>query len=282
MSIRFPTLALAVAYTSYKANEDVWVGGGSALGDEVSGYYVFRLGADTPAGPGVIVVPNGRLERTSDPNAQFEALAAKTAEQLRPDLNDLEAKIGTMELTLSNALSNLPAQVAEHLKTGDPLSIAGQVSAVGGASAADIGTEVAAKVLDVNGLLPAKLSPDVVSAIGSAVNDAIRDGGPLPAPDPIRPEHPPGTPVGFPVSLTLTDGTERVIVVDGVALPRTLFIYRTGSDAITIRYRGAAGDPWVNFQTFTADSQVAIRDPIQALSVQRTAGSGTTSRVTLR
>lgn len=149
MSVRFPTLALAAAHTSYRANEDVWIGGGATLGDEVSGYYVFRRGANTPAGPGVIVVPNGRLERTSDPNAQFDALAVRTAERLRPDLNDLEARIGTMELTLSNALINLPAQVAEHLKTGDPLSIAGEVSAVGGASAADIGTEVAAKV---NGL----------------------------------------------------------------------------------------------------------------------------------
>lgn len=188
MSVRFPTLALAVAYTGYKANEDVWVGGDTQLGDHAAGYYVFRRGADTPAGPGVIVVPNGRLERTSDPNAQYDALAVRTAERLRPDLDDLDARIEAMETALSNAINNLPAQVAEHLKTGDPLSIAGEVSAVGGASAADIGTEVAAKVLDVDGLLPAKLSPDVVNAIGSAVNEALRDGGALPVAGGVTPQ----------------------------------------------------------------------------------------------
>lgn len=180
MSIRFATLAKAVAHSTYKPNEDVWIGGGATLGDEVSGYYVFRRDADTPAGPGVIVVPNGRLERTSDPNAQFDALAVRTAERLRPDLDDLDTRIGAMELTLSNALINLPAQVAEHLKSGDPLSIAGEVTATGAATAAEINSTLKGSPQPIEGQVA--LLADVVDAIGSAVNAAIRGGGALPEP----------------------------------------------------------------------------------------------------
>lgn len=137
MSIRFATLAKAVAHSTYKPNEDVWIGGDAELGDWASGYYVFNRGSTADPGPNVIAVPNGRLERTSDTGAQLDALAEKTAEQIRPDLAEIDQRLLTLEeglgtiATAINAMAtNLPGAIATQLTNDNgevPVSLPPQV-----------------------------------------------------------------------------------------------------------------------------------------------------------
>lgn len=81
-----------------------------------------------------------------------------------------------------------------------------------------------------------------------------------------------------PVTTTLVDGTEVVVVLQGVALPRSLGIRRASGDTITVKWRLSATDDWQTFGAYTADTQITLSSPVQAISVQRTSGTGTTSK----
>lgn len=84
---------------------------------------------------------------------------------------------------------------------------------------------------------------------------------------------------GASVSVTLADGVERIIPVDAAGLPKSITGYRASGDTITIKSRPDVSSTWVTIGAYTADFQLAVRDPVQAISIQRTAGSGTTSKV---
>lgn len=87
-----------------------------------------------------------------------------------------------------------------------------------------------------------------------------------------------------PLTTTLADGTEVVIVLQGVALPRKVSLEIDGDAEITIKHRYATDGQWWTEGVFTAlnddqDLQLTISDPIQAVSIQRTDGTNATSKV---
>jgi hypothetical protein len=116
-------------------------------------------------------------------------------------LREGQADLVEQQQALASAMVALPALIAAQMKSGDPLSIAGEVTA------AEINSTLKGSPQPIEGQVA--LPSDVVNAIGSAVNAAIRGGGALPVPAGPRPQFPPGTPVDFPVSVTLADATER-------------------------------------------------------------------------
>ncbi len=126
------------------------------------------------------------------------------------------------------------------------------------------------------------LPSDVVNAIGSAVNAAIRGGGALPVPAGPRPQLPPGTLVDFPVSVTLADATEREVVLFGTSVPRSITTTPGAGNTVRIRVRAEAGGDPIQPPEFTAitdtspyDSRLASLDaPIYSILVARAVGAG--------
>lgn len=131
------------------------------------------------------------------------------------------------------------------------------------------------------------LPSDVVSAIGSAVNAAIRGGGALPVPAGPRPQFPPGTAVDFPISVTLADATEREIVLFGTSVPRSVATTPGAGNTVRIRVRANSGGDPIQPPEFAAitdtspyDSRLASLDaPIYSILVTRTAGAGAAKAV---
>ena len=126
------------------------------------------------------------------------------------------------------------------------------------------------------------LPSDVVNAIGSAVNAAIRGGGALPVPAGPRPQLPPGTPVDFPVSVTLADATEREIVLFCTSAPRMVATTPGSGNTVRVRVRYEAGgdpDQPPEFAAITDASPYEVRRasldaPVYSVLVARTAGAG--------
>ena len=126
------------------------------------------------------------------------------------------------------------------------------------------------------------LPSDVVNAIGSAVNAAIRGGGALPVPAGPRPQLPPGTPVDFPVSVTLADATEREVVLFGTSVPRMVATTPGSGNTVRVRVRYEAGgdpDQPPEFAAITDASPYEVRRasldaPVYSVLVARTAGAG--------
>ena len=119
-------------------------------------------------------------------------------------------------------------------------------------------------------------------AIGSAVNAAIRGGGALPVPAGPRPQLPPGTPVDFPVSVTLADATEREVVLFGTSVPRMVATTPGSGNTVRVRVRYEAGgdpDQPPEFAAITDASPYEVRRasldaPVYSVLVARTAGAG--------
>ena len=126
------------------------------------------------------------------------------------------------------------------------------------------------------------LPSNVVNAIGSAVNAAIRGGGALPVPAGPRPQFPPGTPVDFPVSVTLADATEREIVLFGTSVPRMVATTPGSGNTVRVRVRYESGgdpDQPPEFAAITDASPYEVRRasldaPVYSVLVARTAGAG--------
>lgn len=92
---------------------------------------------------------------------------------------------------------------------------------------------------------------------------------------------PGGATSSLPLTITLNDGTERIVGMQGVALPRSISWAVAAGDTVTIRYRFSETGVWYTLGAYTANGHDALTNPINAVSLQRTAGSGTTSTVTL-
>lgn len=118
MTQLFQSAAEAMAFVGYKSGEDVWINSGSELGSGGAGRFVFRVGS----GPG-LVTTEGRLVRVTSTLDQYAALSNRIRSDLKSEFDDIDARIEAMELTLSNALANLPAAVSSSLKGGAPLPV---------------------------------------------------------------------------------------------------------------------------------------------------------------
>mgnify|MGYP003480015543 CR=1 FL=1 len=93
----------------------------------------------------------------------------------------------------------------------------------------------------------------------------------------------------LPQTLTLTDGTEQEMVLQGVALPRTIAILPVSGDTVRVRFRYESGGDWLQPSETLAitnstsdDGKVHSLDlPVYSMGVTRTGGSGTTSKVVI-
>ncbi len=93
-----------------------------------------------------------------------------------------------------------------------------------------------------------------------------------------------GDPVNLdeePLVVTLNDGTERVILLSGLPVPRTLSVRPGSGDSVTVKFRAHGTDDWTLFGVYTGSTDIVIEAPVCQVSLQRTAGSGN-SRVFLQ
>jgi hypothetical protein len=85
--------------------------------------------------------------------------------------------------------------------------------------------------------------------------------------------------------VTLANGTEVEVVLNGVAVPRSVAVDVASGDTIRIRHRYAEGGTWFQnseLLALTADAEETLVAPVYSIGITRTAGSGTTSTVVIR
>ncbi len=177
-------------------------------------------------------------------------------------------------------------------------ALAGIVSpAVGGGGGGGGGVDPGAVGLAVNDALKGSPQPiegqvalpsDVVNAIGSAVNAAIRGGGALPVPAAPRPKFPPGTLVDFPIAITIATGTPYVVGLAGVTDSPSLAVNPVGDAAINVEVQYASGGAWfpgvdgpITASSTTDDKQHPGLPRCYAIRFTRATGTNGTSTVVL-
>lgn len=100
-------------------------------------------------------------------------------------------------------------------------------------------------------------------------------------------QHPSGTTLPLPLSVTLDSGTAREIILPAdLPLPRMLSIDQRGDAEITVQYDFAAGQKlWTETVATSLDAdrdlQLVLDSRPRRIVIQRTAGTDTTSVVTL-
>ncbi len=87
-----------------------------------------------------------------------------------------------------------------------------------------------------------------------------------------------------PITTTLADGDEVVVVLQGVSLPRSIAISPVSGDTVRIRQKYSSSGAWFDHGTFTSasavtDLQQRLIGPVYAIGITRTIGAGTTSVV---
>lgn len=86
------------------------------------------------------------------------------------------------------------------------------------------------------------------------------------------------------LAITLDDDDEVVVVMEGVTLPRSVFIQPFTGDTIQLRFKYSASGLWAVQGTYTDASTVAqlnisLISPVYAIGVQRIVGTSISSVV---
>lgn len=86
----------------------------------------------------------------------------------------------------------------------------------------------------------------------------------------------------LPLTITLVDGTEQVVELQSVALPRSVSIQPHPGDSVELSYRYSAGGVWFSQGVFTSADTVddlnrQITAPLHSIKVQRTLGTSVLS-----
>ena len=128
-------------------------------------------------------------------------------------------------------------------------------------------------------------------AVGLAVNAAIRNGGALPVDTTqsiARPEYPPGTPIDFPIAITIATGTPYVVGLAGVTASPSLAVNPVGDAAINIEVQYASGGAWfpgvdgpITASSTADDKQHPGLPRCYAIRFTRSTGTNATSTVVL-
>lgn len=92
-----------------------------------------------------------------------------------------------------------------------------------------------------------------------------------------------------PLTVTLADGTEVELVLQGVALPRSIAVSPVSGDTVRLRFRYTSGGAWfqptetlaITNSTSDTGKQHSLDRPVYSMGITRTAGSGTTSVVVI-
>ena len=120
----FTSFVEAQTFEKFNDGDEVWIGGNELASDAGAGRFVFRQGATGSATNDRIVVPAGRLLRTSSTDRALDRLATLVAAKIKPDLDDIESKVDAQALAISNMSLNLPTNISTALVSGDPLPVA--------------------------------------------------------------------------------------------------------------------------------------------------------------
>lgn len=74
--------------------------------------------------------------------------------------------------------------------------------------------------------------------------------------------------------ISLNHPAERVILLSGLPVPRTLSVRPGSGDSVTVKFRAHGTDDWTLFGVYTGSTDIVIEAPVGQVSLQRTAGSG--------
>lgn len=88
------------------------------------------------------------------------------------------------------------------------------------------------------------------------------------------------------LTVTLANGTEVEVVLDGVSVPRSVAVKPASGDTVRIRERFEEDGDWFQSDAallaMTTDQVHSLDAPVYSIGVTRTAGSGTTSKVVIK
>jgi len=87
----------------------------------------------------------------------------------------------------------------------------------------------------------------------------------------------------FIVERVLANGEAVVIAMEAIPVPRLVYVVPGAGDTVTVQYspNGVDYQAWDNVAV-TAYSNAVLNAPVASIKFQRTAGSGTTSKVGVR
>lgn len=88
---------------------------------------------------------------------------------------------------------------------------------------------------------------------------------------------PSGNPAILPMSGSLANATAITVGLEGVSLPRTVWVNPGAGDTVSLRYRVDVTAPWVSLVSTTSYYEDQLTGPVHEIEVQRTLGSSLVS-----